>query len=220
MSQSPIQRGWLCGVLAAAVVSFFLPGKSQSPIQRGWLCGLRAGTDACFGMANVSIPYPAGMALWPTAPTPIPWWAALGLNPLSSGDGFVAVLRLTRHPAEEVSQSPIQRGWLCGGWRYYDAREPILVSIPYPAGMALWHAARDTAARDAESQSPIQRGWLCGTPPATPTPPVTSVSIPYPAGMALWRSSGSWRSACVGCLNPLSSGDGFVAIMTEAGDTH
>ena len=216
MSQSPIQRGWLCGVLAAAVVSFFLPGKSQSPIQRGWLCGLRAGTDACFGMANVSIPYPAGMALWPTAPTPIPWWAALGLNPLSSGDGFVAVLRLTRHPAEEVSQSPIQRGWLCGGWRYYDAREPILVSIPYPAGMALWHAARDTAARDAESQSPIQRGGLCGTPPARsprrrprrsrrsqspiqrgwlcgdPRDPgalrVWGVSIPYPAGMALWPS--------------------------------
>ncbi len=113
---------------------------SQSPIQRGWLCGR-----------------PADQGTGHPCPD--------GLNPLSSGDGFVAP----------------------------DLREPVegdgKVSIPYPAGMALWHAppGRD---RDAAG---------------------TRVSIPYPAGMALWPGCPArWRELS-DCLNPLSSGDGFVA---------
>ena len=140
---------------------------------------------------DVSIPYPAGMALWPDSYCPgvttKPWsqspiqrgWLCgyprgLGvfrmfgmcLNPLSSGDGFVAVF-------SGCSASARAR-----------------VSIPYPAGMALWPRLGSCfcSVQSKWSQSPIQRGWLCGD-----------------------QGSGTPGGAQEGRLNPLSSGDGFVA---------
>jgi len=186
---------------------------SQSPIQRGWLCGEESKLTAD-QRRQVSIPYPAGMALWP----------AYG----------------NRDPEAPESQSPIQRGWLCGrasippcrprtrrlnplssgdgfvaGFVLSGRDHKALVSIPYPAGMALWLPARTRCFPDVRhvSQSPIQRGWLCGgvfrmfgISESKSLNPLSSgdgfvaptgilflqrakqvVSIPYPAGMALWR---------------------------------
>ena len=88
----------------------------------------------------VSIPYPAGMALWQSTIVASLHQTYSCLNPLSSGDGFVAGLARRRR------------------------RSSSSVSIPYPAGMALWPI-------------PLPRAIISG-----------SVSIPYPAGMALRRA--------------------------------
>ena len=139
LSQSPIQRGWLCGPADKTDDGVVQPWASQSPIQRGWLCGSTSPVFMCLGLAGVSIPYPAGMALW-------------------------------RVRAD-------------GNWRWCR-----WVSIPYPAGMALWPSPKRCPRRSRRSQSPIQRGWLCGVQ----------------AAVAMCTASPV-------CLNPLSSGDGFVA---------
>jgi len=166
---------------------------SQSPIQRGWLCGARRLR-------------PDHRSLF-------------GLNPLSSGDGFVAPDVAGNPDDARWSQSPIQRGWLCGqipaddpeALKHKESQSPIqrgwLCGLLLPLALLplclLW------------SQSPIQRGWLCGGRARGGAEGWSRVSIPYPAGMALWRSR-SRRLSMGSCasLNPLSSGDGFVAILT------
>jgi len=164
-SQSPIQRGWLCG-LGLLVATAVWPRRSQSPIQRGWLCGALAREVFLAPRRKSQSPIQRG---WLCGAQGAGWPAgkAAGLNPLSSGDGFVArpCPRQTPWTIRAVSQSPIQRGWLCGdGWDLVFAQARQVVSIPYPAGMALWPTG--------------WAGWK-----ARPT----GFSIPYPAGMALWR---------------------------------
>jgi len=147
--------------LVALVVTGGLVALSQSPIQRGWLCG-----------SHIQKPEEQ---------------APIRLNPLSSGDGFVAYL------AASVGHL-------------------IFVSIPYPAGMALWLGIKnDAVKRGIWSQSPIQRGWLCGHSQRNLAQRKSCVSIPYPAGMALWLGVPYGTHSVCG-LNPLSSGDGFVAL--------
>jgi len=117
------------------------------------------------GKGKVSIPYPAGMALWQ--------------NKASAATGSLSRVSIP-YPAG-MALWPVHRHWSC-------RRRCPWVSIPYPAGMALW-------------LPPLGNSIRCYKP----------VSIPYPAGMALWPVAGV-RVRCHGMgLNPLSSGDGFVA---------
>ena len=162
-SQSPIQRGWLCGTGAWPSTLTGSARKSQSPIQRGWLCG-GAHIEGCNEPPQVSIPYPAGMALW-QACSNLQSMELIRLNPLSSGDGFVAFLTVrTVFLTGYRSLNPLSSGdgfVACGLHAHRDAHDPV--SIPYPAGMALWRVPTEGLYRPAvRSQSPIQRGWLCG----------------------------------------------------------
>ena len=214
LSQSPIQRGWLCGPADKTDDGVVQPWASQSPIQRGWLCGSTSPVFMCLGLAGVSIPYPAGMALWlhkPRVHVPRP---SRSLNPLSSGDGFVARPSRRQLALVPLGLNPLSSGdGFVAEPKTLPAEEPQ-VSIPYPAGMALWRPGRcgHVHRQPRVSQSPIQRGWLCGWKRRYGRcKNLVTVSIPYPAGMALWLPGKAGRGQEGRGLNPLSSGDGFVA---------
>ena len=114
-------------------------------------------------ITEVSIPYPAGMALWLRGAWAQTSKTFLSLNPLSSGDGFVALDRAFIGDMRGTVSIPYPAGMAL--WLGYSDHQAgcICVSIPYPAGMALWPATSTATPKPtALSQSPIQRGWLCG----------------------------------------------------------
>ena len=165
----------------------------------------------------VSIPYPAGMALWPDDGTikelrdqvsiPYPAGMALwlnvllgvtgreletSLNPLSSGDGFVALQAThTQLEGEHTVSIPYPAGmalWHEGTVSRRGAGPGV--SIPYPAGMALWPASVVPAIAEPVVSIPYPAGmalWRCWCSSAFSR--TAFVSIPYPAGMALWLAT-------------------------------
>jgi len=212
-SQSPIQRGWLCGggggnemeKVKRQCLNPLSSGdgfvartpwtyrerrilrESQSPIQRGWPCG-QPGEWTELRMPKVSIPYPAGMALWHNGLGDRYEDLAMSQSPIQRGwlCGIGQEEKVWEFPWS--SQSPIQRGWLCGPRGGGPRGHPPRVSIPYPAGMALWRAAEALAATRREVSIPYPAGMALWRPcSSAPRWRRSSVSIPYPAGMALWR---------------------------------
>jgi len=127
---------------------------SQSPIQRGWLCGRRTPVPKRTGVRRSLNPLSSGDGFVAVTGklTGREWEPCL--NPLSSGDGFVARRQSGScrcHGRRRLNPLSSGDGFVANvfHWRWKMSRAKV--SIPYPAGMALWPSIT----------LPVQTGCFC-----------------------------------------------------------